>query len=91
MGGGYRSLHYTKKTEKMAGVLLIVEKEKDQMQKFRPDLTYRLEKERVTRFDGEVGYSLSARVFTAPKLSIGLGYVSADYVDTVFLDVRFDL
>lgn len=41
--------------------------------------------------EGEVGYSLSARVFTAPKLSIGLGYVSTDYVDAVSLDVRFDL
>lgn len=41
--------------------------------------------------EGEVGYSLSARIFAAPKISFGLGYGSADDVDAVSLDVRFDL
>ena len=41
--------------------------------------------------DGETGYSLSARYFAAPTLSIGLGYGSADDIDTLSLDVRFDL
>ena len=41
--------------------------------------------------DGEAGYTLYARVFAAPKLSIGLGYGSADDIDTLSLDVRFDL
>lgn len=41
--------------------------------------------------EGETGYSLSARFFAVPKVSIGLGYGSADDVDTVSLDVRFDI
>lgn len=41
--------------------------------------------------ESEVGYSLSARVFPAPTFSLGLGLGSADDVDTVSLDVRFDL
>lgn len=39
----------------------------------------------------ETGYSLSARFFTAPKVSIGLGYGSTDDVDIVSFDLRFDI
>ena len=41
--------------------------------------------------ESEVGYSLSARAFAAPKFSLGLGFGSTDDVDTASLDVRFDL
>ena len=40
---------------------------------------------------GEVGYSLSGRVFTAPKFSLGLGLESVANIDRISLDVRFDL
>jgi hypothetical protein len=41
--------------------------------------------------EGEAGYGVSARFFAAPKISIGLGYGSADDVDTISLDLRFDI
>lgn len=41
--------------------------------------------------EGETGYSVSARVFVDPKISLGLGYGSADDVDTVSFNVRFDI
>lgn len=40
---------------------------------------------------GETGYSLGARYFTTPDISLGLGYGSADDVDAITFDVRFDL
>lgn len=39
----------------------------------------------------ETGYSLAARYFTTPDISLGLGYGSADDFDAVTLDIRFDL
>lgn len=39
----------------------------------------------------ETSYSLAARYFTTPDISLGLGYGSADDFDAVTLDIRFDL
>ena len=39
----------------------------------------------------ETGYSLGARYFTTPDISLGLSYGSSDDFDAVSFDVRFDL
>jgi hypothetical protein len=39
----------------------------------------------------ETGYSLGARYFTTPDISLGLGYGSSDDFDAITFDVRFDL
>jgi len=41
--------------------------------------------------EGEAGYSFGARFFVAPKASFGATYGSADDVDTIGFDVRFDI
>ena len=41
--------------------------------------------------DSETGYSLGARYFTTPDISLGLGYGSSDDFDAITFDVRFDL
>lgn len=41
--------------------------------------------------EGETGFGVLARFFAAPKISLGLAYGSADDVDTVSFDVRFDI
>lgn len=40
--------------------------------------------------EGETGYSVSARYFVMPASSLGISYGSADDVDTVAFDFRFD-
>ncbi|ETN91410.1 sulfation-dependent quorum factor, Ax21 family [Gammaproteobacteria bacterium MOLA455] len=39
----------------------------------------------------ETGYSLGARYFTTPDISLGLGYGSSDDFDAITFDVRFDM
>jgi|TARA_B110000208_G_C11591831_1_gene366582 hypothetical protein len=39
----------------------------------------------------ETGYSLGARYFATPDVSLGLGYGSSDDFDAITFDVRFDL
>jgi len=39
----------------------------------------------------ETGYSLGARYFATPDISLGLGYGSSDDFDAITFDVRFDL
>jgi hypothetical protein len=39
----------------------------------------------------ETGYSLGARYFTTPDISLDLGYGSSDDFDAITFDVRFDL
>jgi hypothetical protein len=39
----------------------------------------------------ETGYSLGARYFATPDVSLGLGYGSSDDFDAITFDVRFDM
>ena len=41
--------------------------------------------------EGETSYGISARYFAAPQTSLGLGYESADDVDTISFDLRVDI